>query len=146
MCFVVKSLLGDFDRWCCARCVYCVIVVWMCILNRPPWLRVQLEWLAWARSVPIVLWFALHGCVFNWSGWRGRGPSHFVWWLIVIVIWYLVYTNCVIVKVLVLFILFITVIIIYTMSYCVWLVSNLWHLTNLVLTYFSIVFRYFKWE
>ena len=30
------------------------------------------------------------------------------------------------------------------LSYCVWLVSNLWHLTNFMLTCFSIVFRYFK--
>ena len=75
VCFVVKSLLSDFDRWCCANCVYCVIVDWMCILNRPPWLRVQLEWCAWALFVPIVLWFSLHGFVFNWTGWRGRGPS-----------------------------------------------------------------------
>ena len=39
---------------------------------------------------------------------------------------------------------FITAVVINILSYCVWSVSNLWHLTNLVLTCFSIGFRYFK--
>ena len=90
------------------------------VVIRPPWLRVQLEWLAWARSVPFCLM------------------------LIVIVIWYLMYTNCVSVNMLGLLISLIIVIVINTLSYCVWLVSYLWHLTNFMLTCFSIVFRYLK--
>ena len=164
-CLCLKCLVNVFmNYWRCNTCV---------LLLNPSWvisivdvvLDACIVWLL----IECVFWIALHGCVFNWSGWRGRGPSQLCCdspsmaaWSIWVVgvgavrpilfddwLWLLYGTWCVLTVWLwrCLFYLFYLSqqFIIYTMSYCAWLVSNLWHLTNFMLTYFSIVFRYFRW-